>query len=260
MGIVISLANQKGGVAKTTSCVNIGAGLAMRDYKTLLIDFDPQASLSRYLGLPDKGPAVEDWVMEKELFKNVVSETKYNFLHAVPATENLKGEEMNMQMDYFKSCRYLPRAVEKVRELYDFILIDTLPSFSLLFVNSLAACDYVLIPVKLEFLSMQGISLLQTKIRDVRDNIKPVELMGIVGTFHRRGVKESETCLQELHEKLSEFSFNTVVHMNSKLAESAAHSMPIQHYEMKSQGAQDYESLIEEVIDRCKQRKHAEAL
>lgn len=253
--VVISLANQKGGVAKTTSCVNIGAGLALRGYKTLLIDFDPQANLSQFLGVPiNNGSKIitsGDWVMGRARAQDAIQETTYPNLHIASSSESLKGYEMDMQKDMFKMFKYLQKCVNEVREEYNFILIDTLPSFSLLFVNSIAACDYVLIPAKLEYLSMQGLNLLQEKIQDVRENIKPVEVLGIFGAFFRKGVSESEKCLQELQRSLSELSMKSVIHLNSKLAESASHAKPIQHYDKSSQGFEDYENLVEEVLERC---------
>lgn len=255
MAIVISVANQKGGVAKTTTCANLGAGLALRGFKTLLIDFDPQANLSQFFGIRPQDqsvPYVGDWVLDKATIDAVLRKTDFENLSIVPSSETLKGHEMDMQKDMFKAFKFLQKKVEAVRNDYDFILIDTLPSFSLLFVNGISAADHVLVPAKLEFLSMQGLTLLQTKLQDITENIKPIKMIGIVGTFYRKGVKESESCLNELQKVSNGNAFSTPIHLNSKLAESAAHSKPIQHYDKSCQGYSDYENLVQEVIERCK--------
>jgi chromosome partitioning protein len=264
MATVIALANQKGGVAKTTTCANLGAGLALKGFKTLLIDFDPQANLSQFFGIMTNGqpyPNVGDWIMDKSPAEQTIQKTAFQNLDIIPSNEVLKGVEMDMQKDIFKAFRYLSRKIEAIKDRYDYILIDTLPSFSLLFVNSIAACDYVLVPVKLEYLSMQGLSLLNAKIQDVRDNIKPVQLLGIIGTFFRKGVKESENCLDELKKSVPQHLLDGLIHLNSKLAESAAHSKPIQHYDRNCQGFTDYQMLVEEVVTRCQttsQNQYAE--
>ena len=217
MGIVISLANQKGGVAKTTSCINLGAGLALRGYKTLLIDFDPQASLSIYFGIDIQDQSigkVGDWIMGRKPFDRVVLPTEFANLSIVPTSEELKSDELGIQQDMVKSFKYLQRKVDSVRDSFDFILIDTMPSFSLLFLNSLAAGDKVLIPVKLEFLSIQGLEPLGLKIQDIREEIKSIEVLGILGTFYRKGVNESEECITELRDNLQEKVFETVINQN----------------------------------------------
>ena len=254
---VISIVNQKGGVAKTTTAVNLGAGLALRDQKTLLIDFDPQANLSHFLGIrcDSKIPQVGDWIMDKCPNESVIKKTAFENLSIIPSSEDLKGVEMDMQKDFFKAFRYLDKKIKQIKDDYDFILIDNLPSFSLLFMNGIAACDYVLIPAKLEYLSMQGINLLSSKINEICENIKPVKILGIVGTFYRRGVKESDICLEELKKQLPQETLRTVINLNSKLSVSASYSKPIQHFDKNCQGYEDYQSLTEEVLAKCQLQK-----
>jgi len=251
-------------VAKTTTCANLGAGLALCGYRTLLIDFDPQASLTQYFGfkpLREKFPTVGDWIMNRVATEDVINKTKIEKLSLIPANENLKGDELEMLRNHFKSAKFLPNMVESIRNQFDFILIDTMPSFSLLFVNSLAACDSVLIPMKLEFLSMQGLNLLWAKVKEVQENIKPVNVLGVMGTFYRKGIRERESCLEELQKTLPQGTvLKTLIRDNTKVAEAAAHAKPIQIFAKASPGARDYECLTEEVLDRCQvERKKGKA-
>ena len=254
MGTVISLANQKGGVAKTTTSANLGAGLALHGQKTLLIDFDPQGSLTQFFGV-DKQPdfkTVGDWVLDRKPFNEVVQKTPFERLDIVPAGEQLKSDELDMEKDRLRALKFLQRKVEQIQDQYDFILIDTLPSFSLLFLNSLVAADYVLVPTKLEFLSMRGLTLLFSRVRDIQQEVKPIKILGVVGTFYRTGVKESEACLAELKQTLPNHVLAAVIHLNSKLSESASYAKPIQHYDRSSQGYLDYENLTKEVLEKCR--------
>ena len=260
MSVIISLSNQKGGVAKTTTCANLGAGLAMRGYKTLLVDFDPQANLTQFL--KPKGPLsfyVDDWIASQATADQVIQETSFPKLYMAPSSELLKAEEIKMQNDGIKGLKYLEKKLNAVRDRFDFILIDTLPSFSHLFMASLVAGDQVLIPAKLEFLSMQGIQPLLSKIQEIREEMKPLGLLGVVGTFYRNGVRESEKSMDEFRTALPDRMFSTAIRLNAALAESAAHGTPIQHYDPRSPGSEDYEKLVEEVLERCQSKVSAEA-
>lgn len=251
--MIIALANQKGGVAKTTTCVNLGAGLALRGHSVLLVDADPQASLSRYLGVEIRGAGDElgDWLLERSTFDQVVRETPYKGLSFVPASERLTSDEAQMEQDKFKAIHYLRKKIESVRDRYDFILIDTMPSFTVLFANSLVAADAVLVPVKLEWLSIQGLAPLLSKIRDVQENVKGLNVLGILGTFNRKGVIECEKCYSELETQLPGSVFQTTIQLNSKLAAAAGAGKPIQHYDRSCRGFDDYEQLAEEVMKKC---------
>jgi chromosome partitioning protein len=249
--MIISLANQKGGVAKTTTCVNLGAGLALRGHSVLLIDMDPQGSLTRYFGPLDGGAVLGDWLLGRAEFDQAVRRTPFDRLDLVPTAEHLIADQALIEQDKFKAIHYLRRKIEPLRARYDFILIDTMPSFSVLFANSLVASDHVLIPVKLEWLSIQGLKPLLEKVADVQDNVKHLQIMGLLGTFNRRGVKESDACLVGLQDLLPGQVFKTTIQLNSKLAEAAGSGKPIQHYDRSCQGFTDYEDLADEII-----RKH----
>ena len=249
--MIISLANQKGGVAKTTTCVNLGAGLALRGHSVLLVDADPQASLTRYFGALEGGAVLGDWLLGRAEFDQAVRHTAFDRLDIIPTAEHLIADQATISLDTFKGLHYLRNKLEQLRKLYDYILIDTMPSFSVLFANSLVASDHVLIPVKLEWLSIQGLKPLLEKVADVQDNVKHLQIMGLLGTFNRRGVKESDACLVGLQDLLPGQVFKTTIQLNSKLAEAAGSGKPIQHYDRSCQGFTDYEDLADEII-----RKH----
>jgi len=254
VAVVISLANQKGGVAKTTTCANLGAGLGLRGVRTLLVDFDPQASLSHFLGIPQNDPAmptISDLLSGQRPADEIIQTTPFQNLSILPAGRELEGADNMMRKDPANMFRFLQHRVDALRDRYDAILIDTLPSFSLLFANSLAACDYVIIPAKLDFLSMQGVGALLEKVREVHQRIRPIKGVGIVGTFFRKGVRECENCLQELRGAGVGEVFDAVINLNSRVAESPGHTKPIQYYDRSSQGSQDYEKLTQEVIEAC---------
>ncbi len=257
--MIIAFANQKGGVAKTTTCLNLGAGLAMRGYSTLLIDSDPQASLSCYLGAEAGKPTLGDWLMDRTPFDQVVRATPHANLSYVATNERLIADESLMEQDKFKAIHYLKRKTETLRDLYNFILIDTMPSFSVLLANNLVAADQVVIPVKLEWLSIQGLAPLLAKLRDIQDNVKDLQILGILGTFNRKGVTECHKCFTELEAQLPGRVFATTIQLNSKLAEAAGVGKPIQHYDRLCQGFTDYEELTEEVIKKCHVKKKAPA-
>jgi chromosome partitioning protein len=253
MATVLVFANQKGGVAKTTSCVNLGAGLALRGHRTLLMDFDPQGSLSRYLGWRDgQSPTVGDWLLDRVAFEDAAAKTPFEHLSYVPASEALIADQSTIEQDKIKGLHFLRRKLEGIRNQFDFILIDTMPSFTTLFANALVAGDQVIVPVKLEWLSIQGLPPLISKIRDVQENVKDLQVLGILGTFYRKGVAECQKCLGELDAMLPGRVFQASIQLNSKLAEASGYGKPIQHYDRQAQGFADYEALTEEVLAKCK--------
>ena len=258
--MILAFANQKGGVAKTTTCVNLGAGLALRGHSVLLIDADPQGSLTRYLGAqsPDGGSSLlGDWLLGRAQFKEVVRQTPYERLSYVPTTMQLISDSAIMEQAKVKAVHYLRQKVEPLRASYDFILVDTQPSFSVLLANSLVAADQVLIPVKLDALSNHGLPDLINNIHDVQDNIKSLDILGALATFDRKGVGQCERSLAEIHTYLPGKVLATSIHLNSKLADAAEAHKPIQHYDRSSQGFADYESLTKEVLAKCPRKAHA---
>ena len=249
--MIISLANQKGGVAKTTTCVNLGAGLALRGHSVLLVDADPQASLTRYFGALEGGAVLGDWLLGRAEFDQAVRHTAFDRLDIIPTAEHLIADQATIALDTFKGLHYLRNKLEELRKVYDYILIDTMPSFSVLFANSLIAADQVLIPVKIEYLSAQGLKPLLEKVAEVRANFKQLKIVGLLGTFNRRGVDESDACMEDLHKLLPGQVLKTTIQLNSKLAQAARSCQPIQHFDRSCQGFTDYEDLTDEILRRC---------
>ncbi|OGR97796.1 MAG: hypothetical protein A2V88_09300 [Elusimicrobia bacterium RBG_16_66_12] len=256
--MIIAFANQKGGVAKTTTCVNLGAGLALRGYSVLLIDADPQASLTRYLG-DGQGPQLGDWLMGRSSFDQVLRVSAFKNLSYIASSELLIADQATIEQDRFKGLHYLRTKVAEIHNRFDFVLIDTMPSFTTLFANSIVAADQVLIPVKLEWLSVQGLAPLMEKVREVQQHVKELQVLGVLGTFSRRGVGECQKCLAELEAQLPGHVFKTTIQLNSKVAEASGHGKPIQHYDRQAQGFADYEALTEEVLRKCPTTKKASA-
>lgn len=268
MSIVIAIANQKGGVGKTTTCVNLGAGLAKRGSKVLLIDFDPQASLSHFLKL--SGPeivtgSVGDWMMERDSFDTVVHLTPFADMAVVRAASSLTGDESHIQLnaaqrvastgDNLAHFRILESAVSAIRDKFDYILIDTPPTFSLLFTNSIFACDQVLIPTKMEFLSIRALGPLLARITDIKQHKESIDVLGVLGTLYRLNVKEQVACLEDVKTKIPDALFRTLIRQNVTLAESATYGKPIQFFDAGSPGGKDYDALTMEVIERCESLK-----
>ena len=270
MSIVLAIANQKGGVGKTTTCVNLGAGLARKGSKVLLIDFDPQASLSHFLKL--SGPeitagSVGDWIMEREAFEAVVYKTPFADIAAIRATSALTGDESHIQLsaaqrvastgDNLSHFRVLEKAVNAIRDQFDYVLIDTPPTFSLLFTNSIFACDQVLVPTKMEFLSIRALGPLLARITDIKQHKDSIDVLGILGTLYRVNVNEQIACLKDVKGKIPDALFNTLIRQNVTLAESATYGKPIQFFDSGSPGGKDYDALTMEVIERCESLKPA---
>jgi len=264
MSIVLAIANQKGGVGKTTTCVNLGAGLARKGLKVLLIDFDPQASLSHFLKLnvQDKQQgSVGDWMMGRETFDKIVHVTPFADMAIVRATPTLTGDESHIALnaaqmvattgDSLAHFKVLDKAVQSIRDRYDYVLIDTPPTFSLLFTNSIFACDQVLIPTKMEFLSIRALGPLLRRIEDIKQHKPELEPFGILGTLFRTKIKEQLACLEDVRQKAPEAIMKTLIRQNVTLAESASYGKPIQFFDSGSPGAKDYDALTLEVIDQC---------
>ncbi len=247
MGKIISLLNHKGGVGKTTSVINIGAGMVELGLKVLLIDLDPQANLTLSLGVPRQKYSIYEAIKgECELVPFTVRER----FDIVPSTLDLSGAEMELVNEAGRE--YILRELfEPVIEDYDFIIIDCPPSLGLLTLNALTCSDYVYIPLQTEFLALQGL----TKIKQVIDKVKfrlnkKLEIGGVIATMYDARKVLNRDVVQTIHKYFGEKVFKTLIRDNVALAEAPAQRCDIFAYNSKSNGAQDYLALCKEILER----------
>lgn len=255
MSKIICLANQKGGVAKSTTAINMAAFLGLKDYKVLVIDFDPQGNASSFLGVNIDDPGLKtsgDWMMGESEFKETVIETKFKNLYIIPSNDVLKQAEIKIESDRIQSLKYLERKLAETKNEFEVIIIDTLPSFGTLFINALVASDYVIIPAKLETGSLFGVKNLIDNILKIESNFHSLKILGLLGTFYRAGVKECDKSFDELVSAFGDKVFETKINLTSKIAEAAGYGEPVAYYDTRNKGYEDYNSFVDEVIDRLK--------
>jgi chromosome partitioning protein len=251
MSRVIAIANQKGGVGKTTTAINLGASLAVAERRTLIIDIDPQANASSGLGL-DRGaasPNIYDvLVRNRRIEEATKKEVHFPFLDLVPSTRDLVGAEIEM-VSMLSRETILRRAVETIREAYDFVLVDCPPSLGLLTLNTLTAADSVLIPIQCEFYALEGLSQLLNTVRLVQRALNPVlEIEGVLLTMFDRRLNLSRQVAEDAREYFGSKVFKTAIPRNVRLAEAPSFGEPIVLYDVLSAGAQSYLSLAREVL------------
>ena len=252
MGKIISIANQKGGVGKTTTCVNLSACLADAGKKVLLIDMDPQGNACQSVGVEaEKGQAT---IYEVLLGENKLSEAIYKSvqknLDAVPSTVDLAGAEVDLVYVDNRE-RVLKEAIDEIRSKYDYIFIDCPPSLGLLTVNALTCSDTVLIPIQCEFLPMVGLGQLMNTIRLIKKHLNQnIEIEGVLLTMKtNRGNLVSQVA-DDIRKHFGDKVYKSTIPRNIRLAESPSHGKPITLYDPKSKGAQSYKLLCDEFLKR----------
>ena len=245
---VIALSNHKGGVGKTTSTVNIGAGMANKGKRVLLIDMDPQANLTQCYGIQDPEYTVYgSLVGDYDLRPYELRET----LHVVPSTLDLAGAEVELASKISRET-ILKKLVEKVKPKYDYVLLDCAPSLGLITINAFAAADEIYIPLQAQFLALHGLDKLFEIVDLVRENINPELHISGVFTTQFDGRKVLNRDIADLvKEHFKEKVFKTVIRDNVTLAEAPSHWQDIFSYSPKSYGALDYGSLVDEILERA---------
>jgi len=254
MGKVISIANQKGGVGKTTTAINLAASLAAIEHPTLIIDIDPQSNTTSGLGIEPK--TVSNSIYEVMIggieMKDAIRETELPYLQLVPAHINLVGAEIEM-VDRNERERILWKAVEQVKDKYDFIIIDCPPSLGLLTINSLTSSDSVLIPVQCEYFALEGLGQLLNTIKIVRQHLNTdLEIEGVLLTMYDTRTRLSNQVAEEVKRYFDERVFSSVIARNIRLAEAPSFGKPAILYDATSVGAKNYLALAREIIQRNK--------
>ena len=252
MGRIIAVANQKGGVGKTTTSINLSACLAEAGQKVLVVDVDPQGNTTSGLGV-DKNN-VENTIYEMMLGECTVEESilkdVLENLDVMPSNVNLAGAEIDLigvdEREYI-----LQKAMEKVRDNYDFIIVDCPPSLSMLTVNAMTASDTVLVPIQCEYYALEGLSQLIHTINLVKQRLNPdLEMEGVVFTMYDARTNLSLQVVENVKENLKQTIYKTIIPRNIRLAEAPSHGIPINLYDPKSAGAESYRLLADEVIHR----------
>jgi chromosome partitioning protein len=251
---IIAMCNQKGGVGKTTTTINLGAALVEAGRRVLLLDFDPQGSLTVGLGFNahDLEQSIYHVLMDRELtLKDIVLETSVPGLDLVPANIDLSAAEMRLVTEVGRE-QVLARALHPVLHDYDVVLIDCQPSLGLLTVNALTAADGVIIPLECEYFALRGVALLKETIEKVRDRTNfDLRIIGLLGTMYDGRTLHGREVLQTLVQGWGDLVFHTVIRRTVKFSDSTVAGEPITTYASSSAGADSYRQLAKEVLHRC---------
>ncbi len=255
MGKVIAIANQKGGVGKTTTAINLAATLAVLEKKVLIIDADPQANTTSGLNFSpdsDSERTLYEVMIGKIDIEDTLVQTEIVSLQLIPSHINLVGAEIEVLEENDRES-ILKNALDRIKDNYDYIIIDCSPSLGLITVNSLTAADSIIIPVQPEFFALEGLGKLLQTIRLVQGGVNPeLTIEGFVITMFDGRTKVHNQVVEELREHFKELVFNTVIARNIRLSEAPSHGKPIILYDVISNGTTNYMNLTKEVLERNK--------
>ena len=252
MGRIIAIANQKGGVGKTTTSINLSSCLAEKGKKVLAIDLDPQGNMTSGLGVEKE--SVENTVYELILgectIKESISKTVVDNLTIIPSNVNLAGAEIELLGINDKEY-ILKTAVDYIRDDYDFIIIDCPPSLNMLTVNAMTTADTVLVPIQCEYYALEGLSQLIHTINLVQERLNPkLQIEGVVFTMYDVRTNLSNQVVDTVKENIDSKIYNTMIPRNIRLAEAPSYGLPINMYDTRSAGAESYRNLAKEIIER----------
>jgi chromosome partitioning protein len=256
MAKIVAVTNQKGGVGKTTTAINLAASVALTGRQVLLVDLDPQANLTSGVGLRDKSPqagtiyeilTAPDTLQDAEAF---LLPTQIPGLMVIPADRNLTGAEIELVTLPQRESR-LQHFLSRLRDRFDYIFVDCPPSLGLLTLNALVAADAVMIPLHCEYFALEGLADLVSTVRRVRASLNPsLDIEGVLLTMYDERTNLGQQVTREVREFFKEKVFETVIPRNIRLGEAPSHGMPVVLYDVKSRGAAAYSALAQELLDR----------
>ena len=250
MGKVIVFVNQKGGVGKTTSTINIGAYIALAGKSVLLVDFVSQGNMSSGVGVSKDKPTIYELMAEQATFDQTIKHTAIKGLDVISANTDLSGAAIEL-VDQEEREYFLKKALAPARDKYDYVLIDCPPSLGLLTLNGLAAADEVLVPMQCEYFALEGITLLLKTVKDVQKSINPeLAIGGIFFTMYDSRTKLAQDVVMNVKSYFKDVVFNTIIPRNIRLSEAPSHGKPICLYDANCIGAKSYQKLAGEVMSR----------
>ena len=258
MGKIISIANQKGGVGKTTTSINISTILAKKGKKVLLIDADPQGNATSGIGIEKKTEkSIYDVIIEETKVEEVVLDTQIKNLKICPSNINLAGAEVELVSMMSREYR-LKERIEEIRENYEYIIIDCPPSLGLITLNAFTASDSVLIPVQCDYYALEGLEQLMNTVNLVKKHLnKELELEGAVLTMYDARTNLSNQVVKEVKNYFEDKVYKTVIPRNVRLSEAPSFGMPISIYDPRSKGAKCYDKLVKEIMKKNEEDKLA---
>ena len=258
MGKIISLVNQKGGVGKTTSSINLAASLGVLKKRVLLVDLDPQGNTTTGIGInkADIGKSVYDLLIDNASLKETIVKTKFKNLYVLPATINLAGADIELMEKSrtepgFVKGGQLKKHLDMAKDMFDFIIIDCPPSLGILTTNALTASDSVIIPVQCEFFALEGIMQLLSTIRLAQKSLNPsLDIEGVLLTMYDNRTNLGQEVVEEIKSYFKERVYDTIIPRLVRLSEAPSHGKPILAYDPHSRGTEAYLNLAKEVIER----------